>query len=82
MQLIPSISQQAVATVRPPGGTHVAYAEAALRGEYDVVVSASPGGRNNQLNTSTFKLATLVGAGVLDERAVETTMMQAAVNCG
>jgi hypothetical protein len=82
VQSIPSISQQAVATVRPPGGTHVAYAEAALRGEYDAVVSASPGGRNNQLNTSTFKLATLVGAGVLDEHAVETTMMQAAVTCG
>jgi hypothetical protein len=82
VQSIPSISQQAMASVRPPGGIHVAYADAALRGEYDAVVSAPRGGRNNQLNTSTFKLATLVGAGVLDEHAVETTMMQAAVTCG
>jgi Bifunctional DNA primase/polymerase, N-terminal len=67
VQSKPSISQQAMATVRPPGGIHVAYADAALRGEYDAVVSASPGGRNNQLNTSAFKLATLIGAGVLTE---------------
>jgi hypothetical protein len=56
--------------------------DAALRGEYDTVVSAPRGGRNNQLNTSAFKLATLVGAGVLTEHAVESTMMQAAVTCG
>lgn len=77
-----SISQQAQATVGPPEGTHAAYADAALRGEYDAVVSASLGGRNNQLNTSAFKLATLVGAGVLTEHAVEGAMMQAAVTCG
>ena len=81
-QSIPSISQQAVVSVRPPAGAHLAYADAALSGEYDAVVSASPGGRNNQLNASTFKLATLVGAGVLEEREVETTMMQAALACG
>jgi hypothetical protein len=82
VQSIPSISQQAVATVRPPASAYLAYSDAALRGEYDAVVSASPGGRNNQLNTSTFKLATLVGAGLLDEHAVETTMLNAAVTCG
>jgi hypothetical protein len=81
-QPMPSISRQALASVSPPAGAHLAYSDAALRGEYDAVVSAPPGGRNNQLNTSTFKLATLVAAGVLDEHAVETTMMQAALACG
>jgi hypothetical protein len=81
-QSTPSISQQAMATVRPPAGTHSAYADAALRGEYDAVVSAPHGGRNNQLNTSTFKLATLVGTGVLTDHAVETAMIEAAVACG
>jgi putative DNA primase/helicase len=71
-----------MASVRPPGGTHVAYADAALRGEYDAVVSAPRGGRNNQLNTSAFKLATLVGAGVLTEHTVEDAMIEAAVACG
>jgi Bifunctional DNA primase/polymerase, N-terminal/AAA domain len=81
-QQTPSISQQAVATVRPPGGTHVAYADAALRGEYDAVALAPPRSRNNQLNTSTFKLGTLVGAGVLDEHTVEKAMIEAAAACG
>jgi hypothetical protein len=80
---IPSISQQAVALVRSPTVTHsAAYTDAALRGEYDAVASAPRGGGNNQLNISTFKLATLVGAGALDEHAVETTMFEAAVACG
>jgi hypothetical protein len=81
-QSTPSISQQAMATVRSPAGTHRAYADAALRGEYEAVVSASHGGRNNQLNSSTFKLATLVGAGVLTEQEVETAMTEAAGVCG
>ena len=81
-QSTPSTSQQAMATVRPPVGTNRAYADAALRGEYDAVVSAPHGGRNNQLNNSTFKLATLVGAGELTQQAVETAMFEAAVACG
>ena len=82
IQSTPSISQQAMATVRPPAGTNSAYADAALRGEYDAVASAPHRGRNNQLNTSTFKLATLVGAGLLTDHAVETTMLDGAVACG
>jgi hypothetical protein len=78
----PSISQRAVATVRSPTVTHTTYAYAALRGEYDAVASAQHGGRNNQLNTSTFKLATLVGAGALTDHEVETAMLDAAVACG
>jgi hypothetical protein len=77
-----SISQQAMAAVRSPAATHSAYADAALRGEYDAVASASQGGRNEQLNISAFKLGTLVGRGVLTEREVETMMFEAAVACG
>jgi hypothetical protein len=77
-----SISQQAMATIRPPAGTHSAYADAALRREYDAVASAPHRGRNNQLNTSTFKLATLVGAGLLNDHAVETAMLDGAAACG
>jgi Bifunctional DNA primase/polymerase, N-terminal/AAA domain len=79
----PSISQQALAIVRSPSVTrNAAYADAALRGEYDAVKSAPLGGRNNQLNNSAFKLGTLVGRGVLTEQAVETAMLEAAVACG
>jgi hypothetical protein len=82
-QSAPSISQQALATVRSPSVTHsTAYADAALRGEYDAVASAPRGGRNNQLNISTFKLATLVGAGALTVQAVETAMLEGAIACG
>ena len=79
----PSISQQAVALVRSPSITpNAAYIDAALRGEYDAVASASHGERNNQLNASAFKLGTLVGAGALDEYMVETALIEAAAACG
>jgi len=40
-QPMPSISRQALASVSPPAGAHLAYSDAALRGEYDAVVSPS-----------------------------------------
>lgn len=79
-----SISLQAAALVRPPvdyyaehgdegGYRGDAYIEAALRGEYDDVVSLR-NGRNDQLNISAVKLGHYVASGVLDEKRVIDTL--------
>jgi hypothetical protein len=83
----PSITKQAIALVRPPADYFVehgarssnqgdGYIEAALRGEYDDVVSLS-NGRNHQLNISAVKLGHYVAGGVLDEKCVIDTLMDA-----
>jgi hypothetical protein len=83
-----SISQQAAALVRPSvdyftehgaaegGHRGAGYIEAALRGEYDDVVSLR-NGRNDQLNISALKLGHYVAGGVLDEKRVIDTLMDA-----
>jgi hypothetical protein len=83
-----TISQQAAAKVRPPAdhnaaygaelGTGRGYIEAALRGEYEAVASIpSEGCQNDQLNVSSMKLGKYVAGGLLDERNVIDTMMDA-----
>jgi hypothetical protein len=88
-----SISEQALAMVRPPvdhyaaygaenRGTGVGYIQAALDGEYDAVVRAPKGKRNPQLNDSAVKLGHYVGSGVLDEQEVVDTLMSACASSG
>jgi len=81
-----SISRRAAQAVQPPAllnaGSRRRYAEAALRGETQAVASAPPGQRNHQLNTSAFKLGTLVAAGELAEHDVAQAMYQASVTNG
>lgn len=61
---------------RPSGRTDISaevdddvrkYALSALDGECKAIRQAGTGKRQNQLNESTFKVATLVGAGAIDE---------------
>jgi hypothetical protein len=59
-----------------------AYARAALDGETLAVVRAGKGTRNDTLHTSAVKLGGLVGAGLLDRRAVEHELTKAALGCG
>ena len=90
-------TQQALATVRPPSGyvDHYAeygaeshrgngsgYIEATLNGAHDDVVGAPKGKRNEQLNDSSMWLGHFVGGGVLDERKVIDTLMDACATSG
>lgn len=58
------------------------YAQKALDEEVAEVALASNGTRNNQLNTSAFKLATLVANGSLDEDEVRRQLERAARRAG
>jgi hypothetical protein len=58
-----------------------AYLDRALDGERAIVAQASKGGRNHQLNKSSFAVGQLVPHG-LGEREVIETMYDAAVACG
>jgi hypothetical protein len=83
--LTPLVSEQAQAKAERPRTERRhkrPYAEAALRAEVDAVASCTDGNRNNQLNTSAFKLGTLVGAGELSEGEVIGALYDAAVACG
>jgi hypothetical protein len=89
-----SISQQAIAVVRPRDGYDDindearrdsgggGYIEAALRGEYDEVARAPKGKRNHQLNVSSMKLGHYVGGGELGEKKVIDAMMEACASNG
>lgn len=57
-------------------------AERAFVREVEAVRTCESGRRNHQLNTSAFNLGQLAGAGVFDEREVETRLRDAAVECG
>ena len=58
------------------------YAEAALRNESCVVASAGEGQGNEILNRASYKLGTLVGAGVLDAGVVDASLTDAAAVAG
>lgn len=58
------------------------YAMKAFEDEVAAVMFASDGERNNQLNVSAFKLATLVGNGSLDEWEVRKQLEHAAKRAG
>ena len=81
----PSISERAQAYVQPAAKisfTGHAYAAAALQGEARAVATAAPGGRNEQLNESAFKLGTLVASGALNKGEVKDALLHAARTSG
>jgi bifunctional DNA primase/polymerase-like protein/AAA domain-containing protein len=82
-----SISERAMATVRPPSTfsaiANRPWVEAVLRGEYNAVASIpSEGCQNDQLNTSSMKLGKYVASGVIDEQEAISTMMDACASNG
>ena len=67
----------------PPTVTHgTSYARSALRRECELVESAIEGQRNGTLNVASFKLGTLVGAGLLDSGEADSSLLAAALACG
>ncbi|MCK9185085.1 MAG: phage/plasmid primase, P4 family [Candidatus Cloacimonetes bacterium] len=58
------------------------YAQKAMDDEIAAVALAPEGKRNDQLNTSAFKLASLVASGALDEFEVEHALQRAATRAG
>lgn len=58
------------------------YGRAALYGELDKLRGREPGGRHDQLNVSTYKLAQLVAGGELTEATVRQAMQEAGVAFG
>ena len=63
-------------------GSASAYGDRALRDEYEKVSRNPEGGRNNQLNVSTFRIAQLVAGGQLDEQHARGMMIQAGMASG
>ena len=64
------------------GTSRTAYAMAALRDEAHRVATAVDGTRHDTLNKAAFNLGQLVGAGLLPERAVITSLADAATHSG
>jgi bifunctional DNA primase/polymerase-like protein len=62
--------------------THDAYVASAVQSELDTLSRCPAGGRGYQLNTSSFRLGTLVGAGALDRSEAEAGLVDAASSCG
>lgn len=58
------------------------YAEAAVAEELRELAAAPKGGRNNALNTASFKLGTLAGAGWISEADARGWLEDAAHQCG
>jgi Bifunctional DNA primase/polymerase, N-terminal len=70
----PSISERAVAAIRPPthssAGSCTAYGSAALDREIAALAATAPGGRNHALNRTAFRLFQLVAGGELGSAEV------------
>jgi hypothetical protein len=79
---------RARATVPPAGttapftGTVTVYAQTALDNEIRNILGAANGTRNHTLNTASYLLGTLIGAGQLDQDDTETALRQAATKAG
>ncbi len=58
------------------------YALAGLRNECQNIIDAEEGGRNDQLNTSAFKVGTLCGSGALDTTTAREELTKAAMVTG
>jgi hypothetical protein len=78
----PSISQRAIAAIRPPIEALSKYGTAALRGELDNIHRAELGHRNAALNKAAFALGQLVVIGLLDEAEVARLLFEAAAVWG
>lgn len=84
--LRPKISERASVQAEPPAeadrDTLSRYANSALDQEFTNVSAAGKGTRNRTLNAAAFSLGQLVGAGLLPEPLVVSTLQTAAQNCG
>ncbi len=84
--LRPKISERASVQAEPPAeadrDTLSRYANSALDQEFANVSGAGKGTRNRTLNAAAFSLGQLVGAGLLPEPLVISTLQTAAQNCG
>jgi hypothetical protein len=69
-------------TVPEPGKATRAYAMAALRSEAQRMAAAVDGTRHDTLNKAAYALGQLVGAGLLPEQAVITSLADAATQSG
>jgi hypothetical protein len=78
----PSISQRAVAAIRPPIEAPSKYGAAALEYEIEALANTAPGGRNAQANKSSFSLHQLVAGHELDGALVERRLIAACVANG
>jgi len=78
----PSISQRAIAAIRPPINGANCYGAAALEYEIGVLANTAPGGRNAQANKSSFNLHQLVAGHELDGAEVERRLIEACVANG
>lgn len=65
-----------------PSPTHERYLRAALEGATANVRGARNGTRSNVLNRESYSMGGLVAAGALDERVVETELIEAGVAAG
>lgn len=59
-----------------------AWARAAMHGELQRLHDATPGIRNSTLNRVSFRLGQIIGAGLLDHREIEQSLIQAGVSVG
>jgi hypothetical protein len=66
----------------PGSGNASAYTLAALTGELDKVLTATPGCRNDTLNRAAFALGQLAGAHLLDETTARDELLAAAQRIG
>lgn len=62
--------------------SHSAYVAKAVDDECERVAKAGQGARNDTLNSASFALGTLVGAGVLAQGEAEDRLLAAALSCG
>jgi hypothetical protein len=63
-------------------GRATAYGAAALRHELDRLGTAVEGAKNHALNSASFSLGTLVGAGALEETSTVEALMDAGMRLG
>jgi hypothetical protein len=68
--------------LRNHANIRTSYGRGALQREAEIVAGTPEGNRRNQLNKSAFSLGQLIGAGVLDEDVVITTLTEAALKTG
>jgi hypothetical protein len=82
---VKSISEAALATIKPPPRFHSAmkphgaYGQAALRDEIATLSTTPPGSRNHALNRAAFNLFQLVAGDELDEAEVIAALEQACI---
>lgn len=80
-----SIRERALAAIPRPNGIPVTpgrYGLAALEYEIEILANTAPGGRNHQLNSSSFSLYQLVAGGELDDAEVERRLIEACCQNG